>query len=387
MEEKKDKKTIRILILLIIVLVLIIIGMVVSYFVIKSNDESKTTETNNIEEKEEQEEKLLSDVIKEDNGITNSSFDTSSKDKGLLKGIDDDGDTYYFRGTVENNYIKFNGLKWTDKYDAYILGINSSDSEIYTFNTYDEAKMMCDSYDHVGYSSKDECINDIQHKGHNAGEDMLFRIVRINGDRTIRLIADGSIGKSKFNEKDDNEKYVGYTYDNSEPNKQDGTPSTVKQFLDNWYDNTMKTKYDEYIATSKFCSDVATETDEGYYIVYKAVNDTATLSSFKCSEATKTYGGKYNLKIGLITSNEVNLAGGVKQVELSYLSGASDDNWMMSPTYFRNTAHIWGMYGNGSGWSSALVSNTHSVRPVINLKSDLLYTEGNGTKNSPYVVG
>ena len=68
--------------------------------------------------------------------------------------------------------------------------------------------------------------------GHASGEDMLWRIVRVNGDGTIRLIADGAIGNSKFNEDYDDKKYVGYTYDNSSPNVQDGTNSTIKTYLE-----------------------------------------------------------------------------------------------------------------------------------------------------------
>ncbi len=80
-------------------------------------------------------------------------------ENGLYKDTDGDGDTYYYRGHVENNYVKIPGLKWTNDDSDY----------------------------------------------HKKGEDMLFRIVRINGDRTIRIVANGSIGMSAFNKDSDNE--------------------------------------------------------------------------------------------------------------------------------------------------------------------------------------
>ena len=136
-----------------------------------------------IEGKQRKGQELLSTVIKNNNSpvvTTTPDFNTASTtDEELIKGIDKDGDTYYFRGAVEDNYVKIDGLKWSNDDGSY----------------------------------------------HTTGEDMLFRIVRINGDGTIRLITDGSVGTSKFNETYNNEKYAGYTYDNSEPNKQDGTSS------------------------------------------------------------------------------------------------------------------------------------------------------------------
>ena len=63
-------------------------------------------------------------------------------------------------------------------------------------------------YSQIGYSSEDECILDAKKLDNNR----LFRIVRINGDGTIRIVADESVGLSQFNENDNLEEYVGYTY-------------------------------------------------------------------------------------------------------------------------------------------------------------------------------
>ena len=81
-------------------------------------------------------------------------------DKGLYKTVDDYGDTYYYRGKVDNNYVSFAGFIW--------------------------------------------------------------RIVRINGDGSIRLIYSGtstsdigsktSIGTSVFNSDPYDSAYVGYMY-------------------------------------------------------------------------------------------------------------------------------------------------------------------------------
>ena len=67
--------------------------------------------------------------------------------------------------------------------------------------------------------------------------------MRVNGDGTTRLISDEIVVKSAFNSRYNNEKYVGYTYDNSAPNVGDGTNSTIKTYLENWY-TTNLSEYD-----------------------------------------------------------------------------------------------------------------------------------------------
>ncbi len=297
---------------------------------------------------------LLSEQIKQDNApIKEDKPDFSqpaTDDEGLIKDKDDDGDTYYFRGAVENNYVKFNGLTW-----------ESTDTGEETGKIY-----------------------------HNAGEEMLWRIVRINGDGTIRLIADGSIGDSAFNENYIGEKSVGYTYGNSEANVQDGENSTIKTYLEAWYERNMM-PYDEYIAESKFCNDTSTITDEDGYIEYGAYdrfyNNDPPTPSFKCPNTTKNYGGLYtDLKVGLITADEVVFAGGFPEDsnDSYYLYGKSDFFQTITPS---SGPYVWTIFLGRLGTQDRTLDEEMSARPVINLRSDLLYTEGNGSYENPYVVG
>ncbi len=300
--------------------------------------------------KEQKEKVLLSEQIKKNSPISEDkpNFSTvATDDEGLIKDVDDDGDTFYFRGAVENNYVKFNGLKWAE-----------SDGRYHTANT-----------------------------------DMLWRIVRINGDGTIRLIADGSIGNSAFNENWNEEKYVGYTYDNSEANVQDGTDSTIKKYLEDWYEENMMT-YDEYIGTSKFCNDTTVTEESGSYVWYGAIdrleNNDPPTPSFKCNKTEKPYGGLYkDLKVGLITADEVMFAGGgYDSNESYYLSGKSGPFWTASPYFFGDdlafTLEVVSYYGS---MEPDMTSEWLATRPIINLKSDLMVTEAAGTINDPYIVG
>ena len=102
----------------------------------------------------------------------------------------------------------------------------------------------------------------------SSGADLYWRIVRINGDKSIRLIFDGlnamsnggardgvyvslNLDSIKYNNSNGDEKYVGYTYD------VDGVQvdSTIKDVVDAWYEEHLKENYGKYLADSLFCND------------------------------------------------------------------------------------------------------------------------------------
>jgi len=294
----------------------------------------------------DKEKDLLSKAILASNPVstkTPSFNSTATTDEGLIQGTDADGPTYYFRGAVKDNYVKFEGLKWKNTDSGY----------------------------------------------HTAGTDMLWRIVRINGDGTIRLISDGSIGTSVYSSTGGT-KYLGYTYDNSAANIQNGTPSTMKTYLENWYKSNM-TNYDKYIATTRFCNDTTRSPSDsnyfrGYYRLY-----TNKSPSFICPKTTYTYGGEYNLKIGLLTADEAVFAGGkvhTSNINSSYyLAGTSNNFILGTPFETGSPYYLFSVYKNGSIWCYDITSSTYSVRPVINLVSDVEFSQGTGTKTDPYVIG
>lgn len=136
---------------------------------------------------------------------------------GLFEGEDDDGTTFYFRGDVDNNYVKFG--KWNDVLPDVYIGYDSDEI----------------NDDYILFSSKEECENHSQYSGYSkgctlmndtrAGKDMYWRIVKINGDGSIRMVYDGTasynngqehgdrgLGFSEFNSKKDDNAYVGYMY-------------------------------------------------------------------------------------------------------------------------------------------------------------------------------
>ena len=230
-----------------------------------------------------------------------------------------------------------------------------------------------------------------------------WRIIRINGDGSIRMIYQGTsanttgtntqIQESEFNSSYERSEYVGLKYTQ---NSQHGTntKSTILTELDDWYTNTSgltASQYSQYIDTNVgFCSD--REMASGYSwssepssTIYYAARDRLTQSnnvrpSLDCSNSSDIL----KIPVGLITADEVVYGG------LSWSGGTTNNYlytgqhyWTMSPRgYPAAYVFVVDSYGSfGSNW----VDYTYGVRPVINLKADTQFT-GSGTVESPFEV-
>ena len=275
---------------------------------------------------------------------------TATTDEGVFKSEDNLGTSYYFRGAVTNNYVQFAGFYW--------------------------------------------------------------RIIRINGDGSIRMIYDGisahensesstnrQIGISVYNNSREYSYYVGYTYTSAQrPSSQNsGTASTLKGVLDNWYSTNIAGKglNDKVVSTPGFCNDrnmasgypwSAQPSDTIYYAAFERLQ-TNKIPTLKCSSTNDLY----TTKIGLITADEVSMAGGVSgQSNNSYYLYTGQHYWTITPYAFvpgRTTFYANMFYVNtiGSLQNEYVNWTEPGVRPVINLSSDVTIT-GSGTMSDPYVV-
>ena len=276
---------------------------------------------------------------------------------GLYKEETSKGTTYYFRGTVDNNWVKF-----ADKY---------------------------------------------------------WRIIRINEDGSLRLIysGDGSaqttgtgtqIGTSAFNSSYNNNAYVGFKYTTNNVHGT-GTNSTILTALNTWYTNNLTSYADKIDGNTGFCGDRTPSTSSSsinnsggtgttttYYAGYIRL-DTNKQPTFDCSNSSDLYttsgssqGNKaLQYPIGLITADEVAFAGGVYgRTNQNYYLYTDWVYWTMSPYRFDVG---WGGAYVFIVWSSGFLNNirvndAYGVRPVINLRSDVTISGGDGTVNNPYTI-
>ena len=327
----------------------------------------------------------------EDDGMTDPNPEYAVS--GVYASEDEDGTSYYYRGNVTNNNVQF--------------GEYTSDYYVYNYSSrYFQSLEACQEYN-------SSCSESNRVKLASAGDKMYWKIVRANGDGSLRLIYNGTsanpdnsglansfiVGISSYNLEYNDPKYTGYTYDN-------GTDSFIKREVDTWYENALgSTIYDSKVIGGRFCSDSSgykKDTDYGFpsmnynvFASYDRLDQSMTnyaksnSPTLKCPSTSESYGGSYRLKAGLITADELVLAGenpGV--VSNSYLNMVANGDmtyfWSMTPADFGNgTASVW---GEGEDLRNNRVVYNNDVRPVINVTTDNGFTSGDGTASSPYVI-
>jgi len=290
---------------------------------------------------------------------TNNGSNCEEANSGVYKAVDESGkNSYYFRGSVTNNYVKF-ANKW-------------------------------------------------------------WRIIRINGDGSIRLIYNGTsahnngtattdsiaITEQAFNISYNNNAYVGFQYISGEVHGL-STKSNVLTQLETWYTSNLTNYANKIDTNAGFCGDrtpstsATTSNNTGgtgttltYYGAYIRLVNSTKSPVLTCPNASDLYTTSSSTKgsksltypIGLISADEVAMAGGVwGQDNYGYYLYNGQVYYSLSPCYFGGSdAYVFGVYTTGylNNW---YVDSTVGVRPVINLKAAVTLT-GKGTASDPYVV-
>ena len=324
---------------------------------------------------------------------------TTASDKGMYSAKDDLGTSYYFRGAVDNNWVKY-GKYTKDMYNCNNGTISATDTG-------------------------NSCT-----KIASSGDDIYWRIIRINGDGSIRMIYSGvkaptestkviktedtSLGVTVFNANTDSSEYVGYMYTLGQ---QHGTSksSDIKTFLDNWYANyTDLNKTGTKITDQIYCNDRTASTSN---VAYSTTNYT-TLTSWNSKGTTYYYGangrvwnnpvspdykcpvasdkfttttvkgnGKLSYPVGLISADEITFAGlPVGKINNSFYLYTGADYWAGSPIAFFDGDIAYGFFVGGDGALNIdYVNYTYGVRGVVSLSSEANLI-GDGTWNNVYEV-
>ena len=259
-------------------------------------------------------------VVDAEPTLTTSSNNTSDA-SGLYASTDTNTGkpTYYFRGNVTNNYVKFAGQTW--------------------------------------------------------------RIVRVNEDGTIRIVMQDGINsnaKIEFNSNYNNYTYMYYTN------------SQVKSTLESWYQTNIgsKTNLASSVASGNYyCEQAKTKQSDSW------TSGSATMTTyskytpdFKCSSDGNNK-GVVNASVGLLNYDEVVYAGGYyEKSNNSYYLYNNTNFWTMSPTGFESSrSSVWVVITAGD-IDNRYVNNITAVRPVLNLTANTQISDGNGTKENPFVV-
>ena len=313
--------------------------------------------------------------------ITTPGAAVSTASEALLASTEDDyGTSYYFRGAVTNNYVEFANKCWR------IVRVGGDGS----------VKLILHNDNPTGAANPCDAAN-------NSASAAFARY-------------NGTTYKSAFNTSVNDNAYVGFkfgtpgssTYEATHANTNN---STILTNLEAWYNNNDNfKKYEKVIADTVWCNDKTNVTDTSYNpwgysnvtglgygtnvtyygatqrLVGTSGSAGGTGPSLKCNGELS----KINSKVGLITADELALAGYAAGTgnTTTYLQENATDTywWSLSPDTFNGGyASVWYVSGSGGGFGGGGVSHTVGVRPSISLKSTTNVT-GEGTSSSPYII-
>ena len=209
-----------------------------------------------------------------------------------------------------------------------------------------------------------------------------WRIVRINEDGTVRVIMQDGINSNaniRFNSNYNNYTYMYYTN------------SQAKTTLESWYQTNIGSKSDlaKNVASGNYYCEQAKAKDSDSYTSGSSVMTTYNkyTPDFKCSGDGNNK-GVVNASVGLLTYDEIVYAGGYYNQNNSnyYLNNPAIAWWTMSPAGFASgRSNVWLVSDTGYV-VDYYVGNFYCLRAVLNLTSDTQISDGDGTKENPFVV-
>ena len=294
----------------------------------------------------------------------------ATTNEGLFKADDDYTATtgmksYYFRGAVDNNWVQF---------------------------------------------------------GKEGDKDIYWRIIRINGDGSIRMIYTGTSKPEsgtatvmtgtgtqinattyRFYSSNNNPSYVGYMFTEGQQHG-NSTSSDIKNTLENWYAGTTLKDNPLISQDQIFCNDrsvtdgtwSSSTSTTTYYAAYtrlvtnKSPKLTCPTASDKFTVNTSNGNGALTYPVGLITADEVAMAGGVygtSNTNRSYYLYTNQDYWSGSPNNFYSVSSFASEFRVCSSGriDTDLVRSDLGARPVVSLSSKAKLS-GSGTYNDVYTV-
>ena len=271
-----------------------------------SSENTKRIEINIEEESLESNsfaETILKNNVVKDKPLTVVGKQEATTDEGLIEESDDFGSSYYFRGNTLNNNVLINNLK--------------------------------------------------------------FKIVRINGDGSVKLVLDENIEKLSEYYEDGNYKFK---------------ETTIYSALNSWVNENLG-KYSSFLSNQKYCND--TLLNENTFYAYTRVMEDNIPSLICLSE-------KFTSKVALLTVDEVLFAGATinnenKSFYLYNENITSDVYLMTSAKLLNNTYYPFVLSTTGKIESDVPGTYLRSVRPVITIIKTAMVT-GTGTIDDPYIL-
>ena len=299
-------------------------------------------------------------------GIDFSQISSDTNGKGLytLHGTESNTNPImYYRGTVENNNVKFANFCWK------IVRTTETGGVKLIYNGEPNASGQCIA----------------------------------KGRSTV-------LSDSAFNESRNDNAFVGYIYGETgsstyEETHRNTNDSTIKTVIDTWYEENM-TEYTDQLEDTVWCNDRSIVQDGSYpgtgvgkeTTMYGPKNrlDVNKTPSLACVNENDRFtvseengNGALTYPVALLTADEIAYAGAVEDYNQSNRSYYLYNNyswWSLSPfDFYVSTAYT--LYVSSEGYLYGNYAATNGVRPSVSLKPGVKVQSGtDGTKENPYVV-
>ena len=319
---------------------------------------------------------ITQDITSKTNGFYFTQV-VDDEDNNKIHMTEDDKVAYFFRGTIDDNYIVLGNNCW----------------KIYRTN-------------------EDESTRVVYYGPYNTSTNTC----------TFNL---SKLPRATYNNITNNNMYVGYMYGNNSSSydvtHSNNNNSSIKTALDNWYiSNLSGTQYEKYIDDQIFCNERkigiggnfngTTYTMNGYgnsNTLYQSLRRNGTDGTegttismsvaypiFRCEQLNDKFtknnasgNKKLTYPIGTLTADEFIIAGGSFQIDnTTDLLYYNTDLWTITPSSFTSgVAKAISVKNNGELIESN-VNETHYILPVISLKNTTLIESGNGKIDSPYII-
>ena len=169
------------------------------------------------------------------------------------------------------------------------------------------------------------------------------------------------------------------------------TNSLIKSPLENWYQENIGSKADlskNVASGAYYCEQAKVKYDSSWTPGSANMNVYSSYTpDFKCSSDGNGK-GVVNASVGLLSYDEVVYAGGYpySNNDNYYLNNPDICWWTMGPAGFSGSdSSVWRVPATGHIYGYR-VNATARLRPVLILNAGTQISDGDGTKNNPFVV-
>ena len=171
--------------------------------------------------------------------------------------------------------------------------------------------------------------------------------------------------------------------------------STIKTYIDSWYESNIKDKYDNKLEDTVFCNDrsMSNESSNGWNPIGGSTSTSLQFKNYNanqslvCANETDRFSmsnpkAKLKYPIGLLSLSELSLSG----YGSSHYYNNGQYVWLASPfSFISNDAYV-GLADSG-GLAGSDVVDSGGVRPSVSIQPGTSFSSGDGSFTNPFVIG